>query len=81
MSEWLKLALSPNVRMRATKVALLVGVILAAINYGDRLFEGSLQPRDVVKLLMTFVVPYCVSTYSAVSAMQEAARNARGRQD
>ena len=77
MNDSLKLALSRPVRMRALKVALLVGVILAFINYSDRALAGTFEARDLVKILMTFLVPYCVSTYSAVSAMQEAARNTR----
>ena len=72
MSDWLKLAFSPPVRKRAFKVALLVGVILATINYSDRVIAGTFESRDLIKIVMTFFVPYCVSTYSAVSAMQEA---------
>lgn len=75
MNEWLAIALTPAVRNRAVKVALLVGSIIAIINYGDKVFSGALMLRDVAKILMTFLVPYCVSTYSAVSAIQEAARN------
>ena len=75
MNEWLAIALTPAVRNRAFKVALLVGSIIAIINYGDKVFSGALMLRDVAKILMTFLVPYCVSTYSAVSAIQEAARN------
>ena len=78
MNEWLKLALSPPVRSRAGKVALLVGCILAAINYSDRVMVGTLEARDLLKIAMTFLVPYCVSTYSAVSAMQEAVRKQAG---
>lgn len=75
MNEWLAIALTPAVRNRAVKVALLVGSIIAIINYGDKVFSGALMLRDLAKILMTFLVPYCVSTYSAVSAIQEAARN------
>jgi short subunit fatty acids transporter len=75
VNEWLAIALTPAVRNRAVKVALLVGSIIAIINYGDKVFSGALMLRDVAKILMTFLVPYCVSTYSAVSAIQEAARN------
>ncbi|MCC2097824.1 MAG: nitrate/nitrite transporter NrtS [Hyphomicrobiales bacterium] len=77
MNEWLALALSPPVRKRAVKVAVLVGSILAVINYSDKIIAGTFQTRDLVKLLMTFIVPYCVSTYSAVSALREAARNSK----
>lgn len=74
MRDWLKLAVSPPVRKRAFKVALLVGVILATINYSDRVIAGTFEARDLIKILMTFFVPYCVSTYSAVSAMHEAGK-------
>ncbi len=67
---FLTLATSPGVVRRAAKVALLVGCILAAINYGDRALAGELGGRDFLKILMTFAVPYCVSTWSAVSAIR-----------
>ena len=74
MKDWLNLALSPPVRARAIKVALLVGCLLALINYSDKVIAGTFEMRDFVKIIMTFLVPYCVSTYSAVSVMQDAAR-------
>ncbi|MDP4593622.1 MAG: nitrate/nitrite transporter NrtS [Beijerinckiaceae bacterium] len=73
MIDWLKLAWSPMVRTRAIKVALLVGCILAAINYSDKVMAGTFEARDLIKITMTFLVPYCVSTYSAVAAMRAAA--------
>ncbi len=78
MNEWLAIALMPAVRNRAVKVALLVGSIIASFNYGDKVVSGALMLRDLAKILMTFLVPYCVSTYSAVSVIQEAARNRAG---
>jgi thiamine transporter ThiT len=74
MNDWLKLALSPMVRNRAFKVALVVGCIIGLINYGDRMIMGTISAIDIVKILLTFLVPYSVSTYSAVGALQEAAR-------
>ena len=50
----------------SAKVALLVGTILAGINYGDRiLFCGDMRAADWVKLAVTYCVPYCVATYGA----------------
>jgi hypothetical protein len=46
-------------------VALIVGTILNLINQGDTIVAG--LPLDVAKLLLTYLVPYCVSTYGAVS--------------
>lgn len=75
MNEWISLAFSPPVRQRAIKVALLVGVILAVINYGDKIINGSFELRDLTKMFLSFLVPYCVSTYSAVSAMRAQAKS------
>ncbi len=50
----------------SARVALLVGSILALINYGDRIFlHGNMGPLDWVKLALTYCVPYCVATYGA----------------
>jgi hypothetical protein len=50
--------------------ALVVGTILVAINYGDAILRGELRQGQVWRLLLTFAVPYCVSTYSSVSAIR-----------
>jgi len=52
------------------RVALVVGLLLALINYGDKLIDMSLTSRDLLKLLLTFLVPYGVSTWSAVQAIR-----------
>ena len=45
--------------------AIVVGSILNLINQGDALLAG--KSMDWLKLLLTYVVPYCVTTYGAVS--------------
>ncbi len=57
-----------SVRRRATKVALIVGTLFAIINYADRAMFGTLVISDVFKAIISYGVPYCVSTYSAVMA-------------
>ena len=52
-------------------VALVVGVILNAINQGDTIARGA--NVNVVKMLLTFAVPYCVATYGAASYRLSAA--------
>jgi hypothetical protein len=47
------------------RTSLFIGTLLNVINQGDALF-GS-QPLALGKLLLTYVVPYCVATYSATS--------------
>lgn len=54
-----------GVPARSLIVAAVVGSILNLINQGDALFAGA--PLNLVKLLLTYVVPYCVATYGAVS--------------
>jgi hypothetical protein len=55
--------------LRSARVALFVGAILVAINYTDRWLEGDLVSFDFVKIALTFLVPYCVSTYACVATI------------
>jgi hypothetical protein len=50
---------------RSLVVALIVGTILNLINQGDALVAGT--RLNLTKLVLTFVVPYAVATYGAVS--------------
>jgi hypothetical protein len=53
---------------RATKVALVVGTILMVINQGDVLLSGHLTALVAAKIGLTYVIPYSVSSYSALAA-------------
>jgi hypothetical protein len=66
-------AISDGVPKRALLVALVIGSILNLINQGDVLLR---QPAalDAIKLILTFIVPYLVSTYGAVSYRLHAER-------
>jgi len=44
---------------------LVVGAILNLINQGDALLSGG--HLNLTKIALTFLVPYCVATYGAVS--------------
>lgn len=68
LRSWYRLALRRDIVLRAGRIALLVGTVLALINHGDRLIYGGMQTGDYVKILLTYFVPYCVSTYSSVQA-------------
>jgi hypothetical protein len=50
---------------RSFAVAALVGTLLNLINQGDALVAGA--PLDWLKIVLTYLVPYCVATYGAVS--------------
>jgi hypothetical protein len=43
-----------------------VGPILVAINHADAIVHGDLSGGRIFKMLLTFVVPYAVSTLSTV---------------
>ena len=70
MKGWLAIALEPSVRLRAFKVAAVVGLILAVINHGDNLVAGTMTVDAWIKVFLTFIVPYCVSTYASVEAIR-----------
>ena len=74
---WLTLATSASVVRRATIVAMVVGTILVAINHGDAIVRGDLSMGRLLRIALTVMVPYCVSTYSSVSALRTAAREHR----
>jgi hypothetical protein len=57
--------LADGVPKRSLLVALVVGTILNLINQGDALFAG--RHLDLLKLALTYAVPYAVATYGAVS--------------
>lgn len=44
----------------------MVGTILFAINQLDAVLRGELTLTLVTKVALTYLVPYCVSTYSAL---------------
>jgi hypothetical protein len=73
MIDWIRLALRKDILARGLKIGAVVGTLLTAINYGDVLIAGEVLPLMYWKILMTYCVPFCVSTYASV----EAARAAR----
>ena len=56
---------------RATRVALLVGTILVAINQGDAVLRGPLGFSLVARIGLTFAVPFLVSIYSMLGMVPE----------
>jgi hypothetical protein len=63
---------------RAVYVALVVGTILTIINQGDVLLAGEITPLVMAKILLTYLVPYGVSTFSALSANRIVERSLKG---
>ena len=69
MKKWLKIALRRDILLRSLRVALVVGTILVLINYTDRFMKHALCVFDLVKMGLTYLVPFSVSTHAAVSAL------------
>jgi len=69
MKAWLAIALQESVYRRAFKVMLFVGSILALINHGEALLVGEVTLKGWIQIGLTFLVPYCVSTYASVQAI------------
>ncbi len=70
MKEWLRAAFEPQVVQRGILYSVIVGPILIAINQGDAIAAGAVDRVAVIKMGLTFVVPYLVSTFSSVGAMR-----------
>ena len=68
---WTQVAFSATVRRRAFKVALIVGSILLAINHGDALLKGEISLARLLRMILTVIVPYIVSTVSSTGAILE----------
>jgi hypothetical protein len=72
--EWLAVARERGVVLRACKYAVVVGAVLIAINHGDALLAGDVDARRLLKIGLTVLVPYAVSTLSSVGATLTARR-------
>ena len=59
-----------DVILRALKMASIVGIVLAIINHGDHILLGTMTVTNWIKVLITFFVPFCVSTISSVLAIR-----------
>jgi hypothetical protein len=55
---------------RSLAVSLTVGTILNAINQGAEIVHG--QPVNMLKLVLTYAVPFFVASFGAYSAFRQA---------
>ena len=65
------IAFRKDVFLRAFKMALIVGIVLAIINHGDHIFLGTMTVTNWTKTLITFCVPFCASTVSSVLVIKK----------
>jgi len=72
MPSWWHFAKSEGTPGYALIMGVVVGTLLTAINQGDFILAG--QSPDLAKVGLTYLVPYCVATYGAVTAKRAAWR-------
>ncbi len=72
MPSWWHFATSEGTPGYALVMGLVVGTVLTAINQGDFMLAG--QMPDPAKAGLTYMVPYLVATYGAVTAKRAAWR-------
>ncbi|MEO8440421.1 MAG: nitrate/nitrite transporter NrtS [Spartobacteria bacterium] len=64
-------AAHPATARRAGFTSLVVGLVLTIINHGPALLSGDLTGGRLCQILLTFTVPYTVSTVSSVATRHE----------
>lgn len=68
---WCRLACTHSVVIRGLKYAAVVGAVLVSINHGDAILRGDWSAGRLIKIVLTILVPYCVSVLSSVGAMRQ----------
>lgn len=76
LSQIFRYCVSDGVPRRSFFLAVIVGTILNLINQGDAVFGPG--HVNLIKIVLTYAVPYCVATYGAVSYRVSVARRAGG---
>jgi hypothetical protein len=68
----LKQLFSPAIVARSLRISLVVGTLLVLINQLDALVAGTMNGILAGKILLTYMVPYAVSSYSSYCALRDA---------
>ena len=63
MTRFFQIAWSRHIVINALKVSVVVGSVLNLVNQGENLLHGG--TISWLHLLLNYLVPYCVSSYSA----------------
>ena len=71
-ASWLSISLSRPVVLRACGFMVVVGGVLIAINHGDAILRHDIDGVRALKMFLTPLVPYLVSTHSSVLAIRSA---------
>ena len=76
-TSWTSLLTNRQIALRGLRFALIVGVILIAINHGDAILRGDVSGDRMARMLLTMAVPYCVSVLSSVGAIRRQTAESR----
>jgi hypothetical protein len=55
----------------ALLVAAAVGTLLNLINSYDVFMQGNFSYKNTVRIMLTYITPFCVSLYSSVKATKQ----------
>jgi hypothetical protein len=70
-NQYFRLAMDRDNLTRAIKVSAVVGIILNLINNPELFNTFSFQHLHTGRVLLTFLVPFCVSLFSSVLATSQ----------
>ena len=65
----IRIAARPHIVRRSLIVSAVVGTLLTLVNQHEALIDE--RPLHLTKVLLTYLVPYCVATYGSVMAVLE----------
>ncbi len=57
----------------ALLAAVIVGTVLNIINSYDVFVDGTFTGKNVIRIMLTYITPFCVSLYSSVKATKQKA--------
>lgn len=69
MDNFTKLAFHRTTVNKAIAISLTVGTLLNLINQGDFIFQLQWEKISAFKVFLTYLTPFCVSTYSTATAL------------
>lgn len=72
-------SLERDTLVRSLKAALVIGTLLGLINHGQALVSGHFTRSELVPLLTTYMVPFCVATYGQVQGKRQRDRRWTGQ--
>lgn len=68
---WVVYGLEYDTIVRSLKAALVIGTLLGLINHGQALVSGHFTRGELIPLLVTYLVPFGVTTYGQVQGKRQ----------